>query len=108
MATECPDYSVMPHATKVFLRVIPNRVQQLIDIEVDEVQFGFRPGRGTRESIFSFNIMAQKHIAVMKEMYIPVIDYGKVFDRVNHGNLIECLKQIGLDGKNKRVITSLY
>ena len=111
MATECGDHrliSLMPHATKIFLRVILNRVKQLIDTEVDEVQFGFRPGRGTREGIFSFNIMAQKHIEVMKEMYICFIDYAKAFDRVKHENLIECLKQIGLDSKDVRVITNLY
>ena len=50
-AMACGDYrltSLMPLATKIFLRVILNRVKQLIDIEVDEVQFSFRPGRGTR------------------------------------------------------------
>ena len=111
MATECGDHrliSLMPHATKIFLRVILNRVKQLIDIEVDEVQFGFRPGRGTREGIFSFNVMAQKHIEVKKELYVCFIDYAKAFDRVKHENLIDYLQEIGLDGKDIRVITNLY
>ena len=111
MANECGDHrliSLMPHATKIFLRVILNRVKQRIDVEVDEVQFGFRPGRGTREGIFSFNIMAQKHLEVKKEMYVCFIDYAKAFDRVKHEKLIECLKDIGLDGKDIRVITNLY
>ena len=111
MATECGDHrliSLMPHATKIFLRVILNRIKEVIDIEVDEAQFGFRPGRGTREGIFSFNIMAQKHIEIKKEMYICFIDYAKAFDRVKHENLIECLKQIGIDGKDTRIITNLY
>ena len=111
MATECGDHrliSLMPHATKIFLRVILNRVKQLIDVEVDEAQFGFRPGRGTREGIFSFNVMAQKHLEVKKEMYVCFIDYAKAFDRVKHENLIDCLKEIGLDGKDIRVITNLY
>ena len=72
MATKWGNYrliSLMPHATKIFLRVILYRVKQLIDIEVDEVQFGFRLGKGTRESIFYFSIMVQKHIGVMKEMF---------------------------------------
>ena len=61
-ASECGDYrliSLMPHITKIFLRVILNRIKHQIDIEVDEAQFGFRAGRGTREGIFSFNILAQ-------------------------------------------------
>ena len=111
MATECGDHrliSLMPHATKIFLRVILNRIKEVIDIEVDEAQFGFRPGRGTREGIFSFNILAQKHIEVQKELYICFIDYAKAFDRVKHENLIECLNKIGIDGKDVRIITNLY
>ena len=111
MATECGDHrliSLMPHATKIFLRVILNRIKEVIDIEVDEAQFGFRPGRGTREGIFSFNILAQKHIELNKELYICFIDYAKAFDRVKHENLVECLNKIGVDGKDVRIITNLY
>ena len=96
----------MPHITKIFL--IFNRIKHKIDIEVDEAQFGFRSGRGTREGIFSFNILAQKHIEVQKEMYVCFIDYAKAFDRVKHENLVDCLQQIGLDGKDIRIITNLY
>ena len=41
-------------------------------------------------------------------MYVCFIDYAKAFDRVKHENLVDCLKQIGLDGKDIRVITNLY
>ena len=98
----------MPHITKIFLRVVLNRIKTIIDIEVDEAQFGFRPGRGTREGIFCFNILAQKHIEVKREMYVCFIDYAKAFDRVKHENLIQCLKEIGLDGKDIRIIANLY
>ena len=102
-ATSCGDYqliSLMPHITKIFLRVVLNRIKACINIEVDEAQFGFRPGRGTREGIFSFNIIAQKHIEYQKELYICFINYAKAFDQVKHENLISCLQQIGIDSKN--------
>ena len=91
MANECGVHkliSLMPHTTKIFLRVIFNRIKQPIDVAVDEVQSGFRPERGTWEGIFSFNIMAQMHIEVKKEMYFCFINYTKAFDRVKHENLI--------------------
>ena len=93
-ATECGDYrliSLMPHITKIFLRVILNRIKSRINIEVGEEQFGFRAGSGIREGIFSLNILAQKHLEVNKELYICFIDYAKAFDRVKHSELIECL-----------------
>ena len=98
----------MPHITKIFLRIVLNHIKLLIDIKVDEAHFGFRPGQGTRDGIFSFNILAQKHIEYRKELYICFINYAKAFDRVKHENLIECLRQMGLDSKVIRVIANLY
>ena len=110
-ATECGDYrliSLMPHITKIFLRVILNRIKSHVDIEVGEEQFGFRPGKGTREGIYCLNMLAQKHIEVKKNLYVCFIDYAKAFDRVKHQQLVDCLGKIGIDGKDIRVITNLY
>ena len=60
------------------------------------------------KDFFSFNILAQKHIEYQKDLYICFIDYAKAFDKVKHENLIDCLKQIGLDSKDIRVIANLY
>ena len=91
----------MPHDTKnlIFLRVILGS-QATGRHKVNEVQLRFRSGRETGEGIFRFNITVEKHIAVMKDMYVSFIHYAKAFDRVKHENLIGCLKQIGLGGKD--------
>ena len=36
------------------------------------------------------------------------IDYKNAFDRVNHKKMIECLKEIYTDGKDRRLIRNLY
>ena len=69
-------------------------------------QLGFRPGSGTREGVFCYNILAQKHLEVDKDMYTCFIDYSKAFDRVHHNQLIHCLEKIGIDGKDIRVIAN--
>ena len=64
-ATDCSDFrtiSLMPHTLKLFLKIIQERIGKKVDREVGHSQFGFRPGSGTREGIFAFNIIAQKHI----------------------------------------------
>ena len=43
-----------------------------------------------------------------KDIYACFIDYEKAFDRVNHESMINCLKDIGLDGKDIKLITNLY
>ena len=98
----------MPHTLKIFLKIIQSRIGSKIDKEVGETQFGFRPGSGTREGIFCFNIMAQKHIEVNQDMYTCFIDYSKAFDKVHHDQLISCLEKIGIDGKDIRIIANLY
>ena len=110
-ANECGDYrtiSLMPHITKLFLRIILNRIKYKIDNEIGEEQFGFRANNGTREATFCFNIISQKFITVLKEIYACFIDYSKAFDRVHHSQIVECLEKIGIDGKDIRIITNLY
>ena len=43
-----------------------------------------------------------------KDIYICFIDYCKAFDKVKHSKMIECLKEIGLDGKDLDIITKLF
>ena len=110
-ATDCSNFrtiSLMPHTLKIFLKIIQDRIGKLIDSEVGPTQFGFRPGSGTREGIFCYNIVAQKHLEVDQKLYTCFIDYSKAFDRVHHSQLIECLEKIGVDGKDIRIITQLY
>ena len=97
----------MPHTLKIFLKIIQNRIARSIDREVGRTQFGFRPGSGTREGIFAFNIIAQKHLEVNQDLYTCFIDYSKAFDRVHHSQLIECLERIGIDGKDTHHSLSL-
>ena len=110
-ATECSYFrtiGLMPHTLKIVLKIIQERLSKKIDKEVGKTQFGFRPCSGTREGIFSFNILAQKHLEVDQDMYTCFIDYSKAFDRVHHLQLIQCLERIGIDGKDIRIIGNLY
>ena len=110
-ATDCSNFrtiSLMPHTLKIFLKIIQNRIGTKIDKEVGPTQFGFRPGSGTREGIFCYKIIAQKHLEVDKDLFTCFIDYSKAFDKVHHEQLIQCLEKIGVDGKDIRVIANLY
>ena len=41
-------------------------------------------------------------------MYLCFIDNEKAFDRVKHEDLIEILKETGVDGKDLRMMYKLY
>ena len=65
-------------------------------------------GKGTREGIFNMRMLCERYCEVSKDIYACFIDYEKAFDRVNHESMIKCLKDIGLNGKDIRLIVNLY
>ena len=51
---ECSVYhtiALIPHASKVILKILQARFQQYMSQELPDVQTGFRKGRGTRDQI---------------------------------------------------------
>ena len=110
-ATMCTEYrtlSLMSHILKILLKIILNRNRQKIEAEISELQSGFMSGKGTREGIFNMRMICERYIEVNKDVYACFIDYEKAFDRVNHENMIDCLKDIGLNGKDISLIINLY
>ena len=41
-------------------------------------------------------------------MYLCFVDYEKAFDKIRHNELMDVLKQIGVDGKDLRLIKNIY
>ena len=53
-AKECPHYhtnALNSHASKVMFKILQVRLQQYVNLELSDVQAGFRKGRGTRNQI---------------------------------------------------------
>ena len=108
-ATDCSNFrtiSIMNHSTKIILRVIMNRMRQIIHEEVSEMQFGFMPDKGTRNAIYVIKRMQERNKEMQKIFYF--IDYTKAFDRVEHNILFEILNDFDFADKDIRVLQSLY
>ena len=53
-AKECSNYctiALIPHTSKVMLKILQTRLQQYVNHEIPYVQAGFRKGRGARDEI---------------------------------------------------------
>lgn len=110
-AKKCSEYrtiSLMSHVLKVFLAIIHNRIRPQSDDQLGESQFGFRSGMGTREALFALNVLVQKCRDMQNDVILCFIDYEKAFDRVQHDILLQRLIDVGLDGKDIRIIKNLY
>ena len=52
--------------------------------------------------------ICEKHVEVQKAVYICFLDYEKALNRVRHQTLMQCLSEIGVDGKDIQIIRNLY
>ena len=110
-ASKCSDFrtiSLMSHLLKLFLKIIHRRIYKLCEEQIAPTQFGFRNAVGTREALFSIQVLFQRCRDMNYDIYACFIDYQKAFDRVQHYKMIEVLKNVGIDDKDLRIISNLY
>ena len=108
---ECKEHrtiALISQVGKVILKVIGRRIKRKLMENVDEKQYGFKKGKGTRNAIFVLKMIIERAIEVQKDLYLCYIDFQKAFDTVEHGKMMEMLEEIGLDGKDTRLIRNLY
>ena len=62
----------------------------------------------TRDAIGTIRTIGERYLEHNNDVYICLIDYEKAFDCVNWIYLLDILKKIGVDWRDRRMIASLY
>src|SRR5574340_836980 len=62
------------------LKILQVRFQQYMNHELQDIQAGFRKGRGTRDQIANIRWIMEKAREFQKNIYFCFIDYAKAFD----------------------------
>ncbi|KAJ4445719.1 hypothetical protein ANN_12404 [Periplaneta americana] len=75
---------------------------------LEEEQFGFRKGKGTRDAIGLLRTIGERYLEKNKEVYVIFMDVEKAFDRVDWNKLMGILKKNGVDWKKRRLFSNLY
>ena len=94
---ECSNYCIIPYislASKIMLKTLQPRLQQYVNLELLDVQAGFRKGRGTRDQFANICWIIKKAREFQKNIYFCFIDYAKVFDCVDHDKLRKILQKM--------------
>ena len=94
--TQCDNYcgiSLLVVASKLFTRVILNRVQSLIDRQLLETQAGFRANRSTVDQVFTLKMAIEKSREFNRPMFMCFIDIQKAYDSVNRNLLWKICRQ---------------
>ena len=60
---------LISHASKVMLKILQARLQQYMNLELPDVQAGFRKGRGTRDQIANIHWIIEKAREFKKKIY---------------------------------------
>ena len=72
-AKECSNYctiALISHANKVMLKILQVRLQQYLNCELPDVQFGFRKGRGIRDQIANICWIIKKASEFQKKLLL--------------------------------------
>ena len=96
------------HASKVIPKILQPRLQQYMNRELQDVQAGFRKGRGTRDQIANILGIIKKAREFQKNIYFCFIDCAKAFDCVDHNKLWKILKEMGLPDHQTCLVRNLY
>ena len=81
----CDNYrgiALLNTTSKIFSRIILNRIHDLVECKLLEIQSGFRPNRSTIDQIFTLKMTMEKRRAFNKPLFMCFIDITKAYDSV--------------------------
>ena len=91
---------------KIVERVLVRRIRELVNI--DSMQFGFMPGRGTTDALFVVRRMQEKYRDKKEKLYMCFVNIEKAFDRVPRKVMERAIRKRGLPEVIVRAVMSLY
>ena len=108
-AMSCGAYrgvKLLEHAMKLVERVLEKRIRKLV--VVDDMQFGFMPGKGTIDAVFLLRRLQEEYRARGKKLYMCFVDLEKAFDRVPRRVMEWAMRRKGIPEVLVRAVMCLY
>ena len=93
---------------KVYLGVLERRICRIVESRIQEVQFGFRPGRGTLNQLYTLSRVLEGAWEFAQPVYMCFVDLEKAFDRVPRGVPWGVLRDYGVPDPLIGAVWSLY
>ena len=94
---------LLEHAFKLYEKILDGRLREVVDI--DKMQYGFMPGRGTVDAVF---VLTEKFRAKNKKLFFVFVDLEKAFDRVPREVIRFALRRKGVSEYLVNGVMSLY
>ena len=97
---------LLDQVMKIFERILERRIREVVTI--DQMQFGFMPGRGTTDAIFLIRQLQEKYHEKRRSLFLGFIDLEKAFDRVPRPVVQWALRSLGVGEWLVRAVMSLF
>ena len=94
------------HILKVMERIIEDFIRNIVNI--DDMQFGFMPGRGTTDAIFTVRQIQEGYIRKNRNLFFAFVDLEKAFDRIPRKVFWWAPRKVGIPEWIFRVIQVMY
>ena len=94
--------------SKVMLTILQARLQQYVNHELQDVQAGFRKGRGTRDQIANIHWIIEKAREFQINVCFCFIEYTTAFDYVDYNKLWKILQEMGISDLLNCLLRNLH
>ena len=106
---ECGSYravKLLENGMKVLEGVLEKRLRQ--KVKIDNMQFGFVPGKETVDVIFMVRQLQEKFLEKRKDVSFTFVDLEKAFDRVPREVVRWALRQLGVEEWLVHTVMTMY
>src|SRR5277367_5522719 len=100
--------SLLSHMSKLFGKVIKNRIEKQLDFNQAGEQAGFRSGFSTTNHLQVITQLIEKTNEYEMPMYFAFVDYEKAFDSVEHIGIMEALTQHQINKVYVETLSNAY
>ena len=94
--------------SKIFCRILLDRINSALDTKLRPEQAGFRKGRGCIDQIFTLRNIIEQSIEWKAPLFLNFIDFKKAFDSVHRDSLWRILRSYGVPAKITTLIRCFY
>ena len=98
----------MSHISKLFSKVILNRIKRVLDINQSREQAGFRRGFSTTDHLQVITQLVEKSNEYNLPMCLAFVDHKKAFDPIEHAQVMESINDQGVNNGYIELLESIY
>ena len=105
-AMSCGAYrgvKLLEHAMKIVEKVLERKLRRVVKVE--EMQFGFMPGKGTIDAVFILRRLQKEYLDKEKKLYMCFVDLEKAFDRFPRKVLEWAMRKRGMPEAMVRAVS---